>query len=149
MSNQRREFIKRGAIAALAMSVPMGATKSSLASSLMDSISGHPPLSKANFEPHLNTRFAVYSAGSKVAGMTLIEITDLKRSASRVAKLRKQPALQECFSLLFDDSQNTRLPQDAYVVKHASLGKFSFLMVPVLTKRAGRSHYEVIINRLA
>jgi hypothetical protein len=127
----------------------MGATKSSLASSLIESISGHPPLSKANFEPYLNTRFAVYGAGSKVAEMTLIEVTDLKRSASRLAKLKNQPPLQECFSLLFDDSQMTRLPQDAYVVKHASLGKFSFLMVPVLTKRSTRSHYEVVINRLA
>jgi len=139
MPNPRREFIKKSAIAALALSVPAGAAKSSFAASLIEPLSGHSPLSMANFEPHLNSRFTIHAAGSKVAEVTLIQVKNLKC----------QRQIKECFSLLFDAPGISRLPQDTYVLQHDSLGRLTFLMVPVLTKRTNRSRYEVIINRLA
>lgn len=143
MANPRREFIKKGAIAALALSVPAGAAKSSFAASVMAPLSGHSPLSMANFEPHLNSRFTIHAAGSKVAEVTLIQVKDL------TTKLKGQPQTKDCFSLLFDAPGTAGLPQDTYVLKHASLGQVTLLMVPVLTKRTNRSRYEVLINRLA
>jgi Domain of unknown function (DUF6916) len=145
MANPRREFIKKGAIAALALSVPAGAAKSSFAASLMAPLGGHSPLSMANFEPHLNSRFTIHAAGSKVAEVTLIQV----RNLTKPAKLKRQPQTKDCFSLLFDDPGLARLPQDTYVLSHASLGKLTFFIVPVLTKRSNRSRYEVIVNRLA
>lgn len=142
MTNPRREFLKRGTMAALALSVPASLAKSSFAnSSLLAAIGGTPRLSQTNFQPYVNSNFRISSAGSKVADVTLIKVTDLTLP-------RTQGPGTEVFSLSFDARTSKLIPQNTYRVSHEKLGEFDFLVVPIVSRKKDKPHYEVIVHCL-
>jgi hypothetical protein len=85
------------------------------------------------FVPHLRTRFSLYLGTQRMATVTLIDVEVLD-----------QPGL-DAFSLVFRAPRSVSLAQDTYTVKHAILGTFALMLVPV-----GREHvhYEAVFNRL-
>ncbi len=138
MSSSRREFLKRGMFVALAAGVPLALTEK--ASGMGISISKAAGLSMAAFKTQLGTNFVINNEASKVK----IKLVDVTSFASR----KETAAGKEGFSLLFRGPQETTLKQDTYVIEHAQLGMFSFLVVPVRTKDTSAPHYEAVINRL-
>jgi hypothetical protein len=54
---------------------------------------------------------------------------------------------KEAFSLVFR-SEQTELKQNTYVIEHARLGKFSFLLVPARREDKDRNYYIATVNRL-
>ena len=136
MGKSRREFIKRGAVAAVALSVPATLAKSVSANSVDAILGNEDRLAKANFARHLNTTFRVQASGSKSVDLKLIEV-------SEVAGNKKAG-----FSLLFDGARGKILSQDIYSFQHDKIGKFSMLLVPVVTRRRNQPQYQVIINKL-
>ena len=136
MSKSRREFIKRGAVAAIAAGLPATLVKSASAHSI-DVFLGHEDqLAKANFARHLNTTFRAQASGSRTVELKLIKISELTGNK------------KAGFALLFDGARGKILSQDVYSFQHDKMGRFSLLMVPVVTRRRNQPHYEVIINKL-
>jgi hypothetical protein len=98
-------------------------------------------LTRANFEPFVNTFVEVYDGEKRVARLQLIEVTELKR-----ANNEKRAFRGESFSLLFQDTRRARLAQETYRVQHFALGEFSLLLAPTGLKG---NRYEAIINRVS
>jgi len=136
MSKSRREFIKRGAVAAFAASLSATLVKSVSASVTGVVLGQEDQLAKANFARYLHTTFRAQAPGSRTVELKLIEISDLASNK------------KAGFSLLFDGARGKILSQDIYSFQHAEMGRFSLLMVPVVTRRRNQPHYEVIINKL-
>jgi hypothetical protein len=141
MSTSRRDFLKKGTIVALAAGVPLSlvqraAGNSALASPVAPEL--YAGLSKADFAAQLNTDFLVNKAPGQVA-LKLVSVTDLMG--------REQFSDKEGFSLMFRGEPNA-LAQNTYQIEHPTLGRFSFLIVPVMGDRNRKQHYEAIINRL-
>jgi hypothetical protein len=136
MGKSRREFIKRGAVTALAVSVPATLVKSVSANSIGVLLGQEDQLAKATFARHLNTTFRAQASGSRTVELKLIKICDLVGNK------------KAGFSLLFDGARGRILSQDVYSFQHDEMGGFSLLMVPVVTRRRNQPHYEVIINKL-
>ena len=135
MSSSRREFLKRGTFVALAAGVPLALTEKAFGTAT-SSAAG---LSMASFRSQLGTSFQINHQAAKVK-FTLVDVANF---ASR----KETAAGKEGFSLLFRGPQETALKQDTYVIEHEQLGMFSFLVVPVGTKKRA-PHYEAVINRL-
>ena len=136
MGKSRREFIKRGAVTALAVGLPATVVKSVSANSIGVLLGHENRLARADFARHLNTTFRVQASGSRPVALKLIKISDLAGNQ------------KAGFSLLFDGARGKSLSQDLYSFEHDEMGRFSFLMVPVVTRRRNQPHYEVIINKL-
>ena len=136
MGKSRREFIKRGAVAAVALSVPATLAKSVSANTVSVLLGNEDRLAKANFARHLNTTFRAQASGSRTVDLKLIKISDLAGNQ------------KTGFSLLFDGARGEVLLQDVYSFQHDKMGRFSLLLVPVVTRRQNQPHYEVIINKL-
>lgn len=142
MSTSRRDFLKKGSLVALAAGIPLSVAgkvlgKEALASSkALESLG----LSKAAFKAQLNTEFLV-NDGSAKRKVRLFAVEDLYQS-------NKFGNGKEGFSLLFRGDQTSRLVQNTYLIEHAQLGSFSFLLVPILTRDKSAPQYEAIINHL-
>ena len=136
MGKSRREFLKRGAVTALAVGLPATLGKSVSANSLGVLLGQENRLARADFARHLNTTFRVQASGSRPVALKLIKISDLAGNK------------KAGFSLLFDGARGKVLSQDLYSFEHDEMGRFSLLMVPVVTRRRNQPHYEVIINKL-
>jgi hypothetical protein len=92
--------------------------------------------SKAAFKSHVNSIFEMQTAFG-VVEVTLVQVDDLQSTRNG-----------EAFSLLFRGGSRP-LKQDTYVLKHASLGTFSLLLVPTRADRNGAQGYLATINRLS
>ncbi|MEA2203821.1 MAG: hypothetical protein QOE77_597 [Blastocatellia bacterium] len=136
MGKSRREFIKRGAVTALAVGLPATLVKSVSANSIGVLLGQTDQLAKTTFARYLNTKFRAQASGSRPVDLKLIKI-------SEIAGNKKAG-----FSLLFDGARDKVLSQDIYSFQHDEMGKFSLLLVPVVTRRRNQPHYEVIINKL-
>jgi len=138
MSSSRREFLKRGTFVALAAGVPLALTEKAFG--MGTSTSKVAGLNMAAFKSQLGTSFLFNHEASKVK----IKLVNVTSFASR----KETAAGKEGFSLLFRGPQEATLKQDTYLIEHAQLGMFSFLVVPVRTRDMSTPHYEVVINRL-
>jgi hypothetical protein len=145
MSISRRKFLQAGSIAAIAAGIPLkvlareslsansklfpGLASSRLSSSMDSEL----------FSRYLNTQFTL-RRGQAEAKFTLVEV---HHWAARGSK--KSPDGRECFSLIFENAGNERLPQDTYTATHSALGEFPLFVVP-----AGKTQkkYEALFNRL-
>jgi hypothetical protein len=138
MGTSRRDFLKKGSLLALVAGVPVTlAERAAALETAAPSVAFG--LTKTAFLAQLNTTFLINEGSSKVE-LKLIEVTDLpRRGASRQ---------KEGFSLLFRGDHATALKQNTYLIEHEKLGLFSFLIVPVLSRKKSALHYEAIINRL-
>lgn len=138
MGTSRRDFIKKGSLVALMAGVPLSLVERTAASG-MAAPSGAFGLNKASFVAHLNSTFLINDGVSKVA-VKLVDVSDLPRRGARSGN--------EAFSLLFRGDKSTALEQNTYAIEHPGLGRFSFLIVPIMSKDQSARHYEAIINRL-
>lgn len=138
----RRNFLKKGAIGAVAAGVTV---------TLVDNAFGKPagafpgpdPLSaldRAAFAAELNSNFLI-KAGSQKIELKLVEVVDVGSRSGGESK-------REAFTLRFRGNNTLRLGQGTYGIEHARLGGFSFLMVPSFSKDKSARYYEVNINRL-
>jgi len=135
MSTSRRNFLKSGTLVALSAGVPLVSMKSVL---------GHDPtgassdlLSMKSFADQINTYFTIHHGRSKVSA----KLVDVKA-------LPAPSAHGEAFSLFFRGHNSRALKQNTYVIEHAKMGSFSFLLVPMRTSESAPL-YEAVINRLS
>ena len=92
-------------------------------------------LTRASFEPHLNTTFRVVHDGTDTFDLALIEVVD------------KTPAgfPGEQFSLLFKGPSDRMLVQQICPLEHPEMGQISLFLVPVDQKKDGY-RYEAFYN---
>ena len=138
MGTSRRDFLKKGSLVALVAGVPV-----TLAEKVAASETAAPSvafgLTRAAFLAQLNTNFVINDGSAKVK-VKLVEVDDLP--------LRGAGGQKEAFSLMFRGDHASPLKQSTYLIEHEKLGLFSFLVVPVLSKKKSALYYEAIINRL-
>jgi hypothetical protein len=140
MSNSRRDFLKRGAVVAVAAGVPLSLTDRASALGLTATKDKKSDLSLEAFQSQLNSSFLIHNEGSKVE----VKLVNVTNHASRTQTLKGK----EGFSLIFQGSQESPLEQKTFVIEHKKLGLFSFLLVPVNLKNKSIQHYEAVVNRL-
>ena len=138
MGTSRRDFLKNGSLVALVMGLPVSLAHGSARS---ENIAGFEDfdLNKAAFLNQLKTDFLITQGGSKVT-VKLVEVSDLLR--------RGQTCSGEGFSLVFQGNRSKALKQNTYEIEHDTLGNFSFLLVPIMSKDKSALYYEAVINRL-
>ncbi len=92
-------------------------------------------LTRASFEPHLNTTFRVVHDGTDTFELALIEVAD------------KTPAgfPGEQFSLLFKGPLEVMLLQQTCTLEHPEMGQVMLFLVPVDQKKDGY-RYEAVFN---
>ena len=139
MSTSRRDFLKQGSLVALVAGVPLSLAERTLAKESLASVGGL-GLSKAAFMAQLNSEFFISETTSK-RKVKLVAVQDLPQA-------RKFGKGKEGFSLLFRGDQTSAMKQNTYLIEHARLGTFSFLLVPIRTPDKSAPHYEAIINHL-
>lgn len=140
MATSRRDFLKKGSLIAVAAAVPTSIVHGLSSRKTIAPLSAGFELNKAAFLAQLNTEFRIRQARTQVV-VKLVEVKDLKyREGAGKEK--------EGFSLLFRESSSSGLNQGTYEIQHEKLGKFSFLLVPVASKRKDGVSYEAIVNRL-
>jgi hypothetical protein len=93
-------------------------------------------LTFGDFSGRVGEEFRVGEAG--VAGLTLIEATDLSRRGSPGP--RRSP-----FSLVFRGPMKPVLPQRTYALEHASLGRLEIFIVAIGLDAEGM-RYEAVFN---
>ena len=142
MSTSRRDFLKKGSLVALATGFPLSVAGKVMGSESLASSDGPGSfgLSKAAFKAQLHTDFLV-SDGTAKRKVRLFAVDDLSQSG-------KFGNGKEGFSLLFRGEPTSRLVQNTYLIEHARLGSFSFLLVPILSKDKSAPQYEAVINHL-
>jgi hypothetical protein len=140
MATSRRDFLRKGSLIAIAAAVPTSVVHGLSNRETVTALSAGFELNKAAFLAQLNTEFRIRNTRSQVL-VKLVEVTDLKHRKGA----RKD---REGFSLVFRDSTVARLDQGTYEIQHEKLGKFSFLLVPVPSRRKDVVSYEAIVNRL-
>ena len=140
MSTSRRNFLKKGTVLALASGVPLSFSKTAIAEKLVTG-SSEKMLTKKDFAACLNTEFMIQS-GKDAVKTRLIQVKDLQKRS------RSANANKEGFSLVFRGENAHTLRQNTYVIEHARLGKFSFLLVPTKREDKNRNYYVATVNRL-
>ncbi len=95
-------------------------------------------LTRASFEPHLNTTFQIRREQADPLDLELVEATD------------KTPEgfTGEQFSLIFRGPADPLLAQRIYTLEHAEMGTLTLFLVPVAQKKDGY-RYEAYFNRAA
>ncbi|HEX8071199.1 MAG TPA: hypothetical protein VF546_14685 [Pyrinomonadaceae bacterium] len=148
----RRKFLRASAVAALFAGVPLrssaraGAHAAAFPLPYASQLDPVYYLTKASFVPYLKSQFNAYAGeDGRALPLTLVGVSDLPRP--RGADVRAL-AGREGFSLLFTSGGRKALPQATYRLKHAALGEFSLLIVPVSQGQAGGARYEAVVNRL-
>lgn len=136
MTNSRREFLKRGALAAFAASVPLRLSEKRRILSPSRKFA----LNKAAFEAQVNTNFLI-NIGALNVPVTLVDVVSFA-SPSQTA------AGKEGYSLLFLGSPNAKLQQNTYLIQHQVLGTFPLLIVPIGMDTESGPVYEAVINHL-
>lgn len=96
-------------------------------------------LKREHFEPFINTTFQFQPVEGRTFELRLIAAENLSREVNQ-----KQGLSGESFSLLFEGSKKSKIPQGAYQVNHA-LGNFLLFITPV---GLIGNRYEAIINRI-
>jgi hypothetical protein len=148
----RRGFMKKGSFLILAAGASIGEAKSvfgrdSLAGKLipqegLPSVKANPTgleLTKATFEPYLDTEFRIYPDATRAVKTTLVSIADIGPVPD------KKVAGRECFVIKFKGAQP--LAQNRYRIEHQKLGRFELFLVPAGRNRKG-FYYQAVINRL-
>lgn len=139
----RRDLLRMGPVLIAAASVPVPL----LAGSESDLLAR---LSRASFEPWVNTSFEGADSRGRRSWFTLTSVEDRSTGQARAnraawAAMSRKPAMappgMNCFELTFYGPPG--LPQDTYTLIHPVLGTFPLLLVPGET-----SLYIALINRL-
>jgi hypothetical protein len=145
MSISRRKFLQTGAIVAIAAGIPVKvfASKSASANSKffhgVASSTLQSSMDSELFARYVNTQFT-FRRGQTEARFTLVEVRHWTSLGSK-----RSPDGKECFSLIFENAGNDRLPQDTYTAAHSALGEFPLFVGP-LGKQPKK--YEALFNRM-
>lgn len=141
MPTTRRRFLKTGTLVAVSAGITACLGNNALAEVAHLSLpKSQLNYSKAEFEDCLNSNFHFHGGGETVT-MKLSKIADLKRPLGKQARTSRQ-----AFSLTFEGPAG--VGQETYAVEHPRMGRFSLLVVPVVSKKNPGRRYEAIINRL-
>jgi hypothetical protein len=97
-------------------------------------------LRREHFEPFVNAVFQFQPAEGRAFNLKLIAVENLTLGANE-----KQGLSGESFSLLFEGSKKSKVPQEIFQIDHGSLGTFSLFIAPVGLRG---NRYEAIINRI-
>jgi hypothetical protein len=101
------------------------------------------------FAPYINSTFRLSRGKAATFNATLVAVTDLSAQAQANAQDFKATATQgRCFSLTFRAGERDKVPQGAFTIDHAALGRFVLFVVPGAPAAAG-AQYEAVINHLA
>jgi len=138
MTTSRRNFLKKGAIGAVAAGVSLGIANKTLGSPLAVSAAEDLLPDMAAFQAQLKTDFMI---GKSKLPVRLIDVLKLGSARSAVGK-------REAFALTFRADLKPSLKQETYTFEHAKLGAFSMLLVPIVSKDKDARYYEAVINRL-
>ena len=136
MTTSRRNFLRNGAIGALAAGVSLGISNKTVAASAGSNLPELPDM--AAFQAQLKSEFLI--GKSKVP----IRLIDVVKHGSKKTMLGNK----EAFTLSFRGTLKPSLKQETYTIEHAKLGAFSMLVVPVVSKDKEARYYEAVINRL-
>jgi len=93
-------------------------------------------LKKPDFDPHLNSKFAIYTEYEGVVEAELVEVTDHNRDNL------------ECFSLLFKVPKEKFFDQKLYKTNHAKMGEIELFLTPVVHEDREALYYESVFNRI-
>lgn len=128
----RRQVFKLGAIAAGTTFLTKGAHQGLAMTPLVNSQSLElEKMTQATFAALLNTSFEMRAENQSIY-TTLIAVVD-----------QPQDSHLEQFTLKFQGSQSSSLPQGTYLFQHAQLGQFSLFVVPTQ-----QGDYQAAFNRL-
>lgn len=146
MSVSRRQVIRLGQALLASATLPVRLIGSEQP---LDSGSPGHLLSRATFEPLVNTSFSVNMPAGEFAWLTLMSVED---TTTRVtaggpgfavqSPVSANSATTESFALHFY-SANETLGQATYQLTHRATGRFDLFIVP-----SGRFRYTAIINQL-
>jgi len=138
MTTSRRNFLKKGAIGALAAGVSLGIAETSFGSPALLSRAEDSLPDMAAFKAQLKTEFRI---GKSKVPLQLIDVLKIGSRDSREGK-------KEAFTLTFRGNPKSALKQETYTIEHHKLGAFSLLVVPIVARDKDSRYYEVAINRL-
>jgi hypothetical protein len=93
-------------------------------------------LKKTDFDPHLNSKFEVYTEYEGLVAAELVEVSE-----------HNQENL-ECFSLLFKVPKEKFFDQKTYKVNHAKMGEIKLFLTAVVHRDQEALYYESVFNRL-
>lgn len=150
MTVSRRHFLVVGQSLLAAAALPMKFFGAASTLSL-DSVktADLEALTKANFEPLVNSSFAVKSSGVTNVWLTLLSVEDMNQKTAPARSLgtspkpsKTLPAKVDTFGLHFHGIGES-LAQGTYELEHKSLGKFSLFVVP-----SGGSTYLAVVSHL-
>jgi hypothetical protein len=161
MKKSRRQFLKSATIVAVAAAIPQTLEKVVGAQPITSTNSDLFPVPieaetdplynyrRSSFQPYVNSIFEVSNGGAWVP-LTLSTVADtgIPESGKKKRQVTTDVTQEHRFSLLFLGSMDTPLRQDTYNIRHAALGSFRMLLVPVLTRVRDGYSYEAIINRV-
>jgi hypothetical protein len=141
MATSRRRFLKTGTMVAVSAGLTACLGNDALAEiTNISTPKSRLNFSKTEFEDCLNSNFR-FRSGAETVTMKLSKIADLKRPLGKQARTSGQ-----AFSLTFEGPAG--VGQETYAVEHQRMGRFSLLVVPVVSKKNPGRRYEAIINRL-
>ena len=138
MTTSRRNFLKKGAIGALAAGVSLGIAEKSFGSPVGFSAVEDLLPDMAAFKAQLRTEFRI---GKPARPVQLIDV-------SEIGSRRGVDGKREAFSLTFRANAKIGLKQETYTIEHDKLGTLSLLVVPIVARDKSSRYYEVVINRL-
>jgi hypothetical protein len=99
---------------------------------------------RAIFARLVGSTFRVFPANGAPEEMTLVEASALRSPNGRRLRARRARG-QKAFSLVFQGSPGTDLPQETYRIAHERLGSFDLFLVPVDRPRIGARQYQAIL----
>ncbi len=99
-------------------------------------------LSLTHFQDSLNTKFRLHLEDSSFCELDLVEVKEQEVKCG----FSQGSEVYECFSLLFQGSNEPVLEQNTYTIDHADLGTFILFLVPVISINGG-VQYEAVFTR--
>jgi len=93
-------------------------------------------LKRADFEPHLNSKFRASLADGKMLELELIEVHEGVKSP-----------VQEAFSLVFRGPKDAPRLGQIFALEHDTMGNLSLFLSPFKADAEGL-YYEAVFNRL-
>ncbi|MFH1853425.1 MAG: hypothetical protein ABIA75_13890 [Candidatus Neomarinimicrobiota bacterium] len=93
-------------------------------------------LTKASFEPFLDTEFEIVIGNDGSLPIRLIEVTE------------KHTAAIESYTLLFRGPKDRYIRHDTHPVHHPEMGELNLFIGPVMYPKQDGIYYEVILSYL-
>jgi len=93
-------------------------------------------LTKADFDPHLNTTFNIHAASGETIEAELVEIEV------------RQSEQMESLSVIFRGPKESVLPQETHEVSHPQMGEINLFLVPIMYEKQDGIYYESVFMRL-